>query len=212
MRRSLDLSMTDRVRLSSDEAVAELRADLLRASYRRGTFELPNGVTSRGYFEKYRFVTRPAILRRLGRFLADLVPATTDRLAAPAIGASLLGAAVSLETGLPLAVVRTGSDRDRPGTNRIEGGLHRGERLTLVEDVVVTGTRAATAVDELRRAGAVVTTVLSVIDGLSGAADRFDDVAYRPLMTVRDLGLSEDVFDVSGPARRTRAGGRDDAT
>lgn len=212
MRRSLDLSTTDRVRLSGDEALAELRADLLRTAYRRGSFELAPGVTSRGYFEKYRFVTRPAILRRLGRFLAELVPATTDRLAAPAIGASLLGTAVSLETGLPLAIVRTGGDRDETGTSRIEGGLHGGERVTLIEDVVVTGTRAATAVAALRGAGAVVTTVLSVIDGVSGAEDRLEDVSYRPLMTVRDLGLPDDVFDVSGPASGPRDGAEEDGT
>lgn len=197
MRRRLDLTKEDRVRLSPEDALAELRADLMRTSYRRGAHELPHGVTSRGYFEKYRFVTRPAILRRLGRFLADLVPPTTDRLAAPALGACLLGTAVSLETGLPLAVVRASDDRGHPGTNRIEGGLYGGERMTLIEDVVVTGTRAAAAIEQLRAAGAVVTTVLSVIDGLAGAADRFDDVTYRPLMTVRDLGLPDDVFDAS---------------
>ena len=200
MRRPVDLFADDRVRLPREDALRELCGDLLRTSYRPGEYRLAHGVTSSGYFEKYRFVTRPAILQRLGRFLAELVPPTTDRLAAPTLGAAIIGAAVSLETGLPFAVVRTGPEEDRPGTQRIEGGLYGGERVTLIEDVVVTGTRAAAAVAELRAAGAVVTTVVSVIDGLSGAADRLVDLEYRPLLTVRDVGLPEDVFQAS-PAR-----------
>lgn len=207
MRRPVDLFAEDRVRLPREDALRELCGDLLRTSYQPGEYRLPNGVTSSGYFQKYRFITRPGILQRLGRFLAELVPPTTDRLAAPSLGAALIGAAVSLETGLPFAVVRTGPDEGRPGIQRIEGGLYGGERVTLIEDVVVTGTRAASAVAELRAAGAVVTTVVSVIDGLSGAADRFADLEYRPLLTVRDVGLPEDVFraaeamseDVVGP-------------
>lgn len=206
MRRPVDLFAEDRVRLPREEALRELCGDLLRTSYQPGEYRLPNGVTSSGYFQKYRFVTRPGILQRLGRFLAELVPPTTDRLAAPTLGAALIGAAVSLETGLPFVVVRTGPDEGRPGTDRIEGGLYGGERVTLIEDVVVTGTRAATAVAELRAAGAVVTTVVSVIDGLSGAKDRFADLEYRPLLTVRDVGLPEDVFRATDPSPGAVAG------
>lgn len=197
MRRHVDLSAEARVRLAREQAVEELRADLLRTSYRAGRHDLDDGTVAGGYFDKYRFGTNPALLRRLGRFLGELVPPTTNRLAAPALGAALIGVSVSLETGLPCAVVRTGVDARRSGVRPVEGGLNRGEVVALVEDVVVSGSRATRAIEQLRAEGAVVTTVISVIDGMAVATNALPDVEYRSLFTVEDLGLPANLFRMS---------------
>jgi hypothetical protein len=98
MRQPLDLLAESRIRVPNVAALAELRADIMRVAYLRGDFELSRGLRRNYYFDKYAFQTRPAILRRLGRFLAELVPHETDRLAAPALGAVALGTAVSIRT------------------------------------------------------------------------------------------------------------------
>lgn len=178
----LDIFEADRVRLSEDDALAELRADLLRASYQPGTVLLDSGVEQSYYFDKYLMVSRPAILRRLSRFMAARVPAETDRLAAPTLGAVALGTAVSLEAGLPLAVVRTSWDAEHRG-RPVEGGLHQGETVVLIEDVVVTASRAMGAVQRLREAGAQVTDVIAAVDCEHGADQRLQaaGVGYWPL-------------------------------
>jgi orotate phosphoribosyltransferase len=179
---SLNLFDTNRVRLTEAEALNELRDDLHRASYRPGDVRLDSGVEQPYFFDKYLIVSRPSILRRLSRFLAARVPASTDRVAAPTLGALAIGTAVSLETGLPLAVVRTqwdDSHRGRP----VEGGLHQGETVAVIEDIVVTGSRALQAVERLREAGAQVTAVLAAVDCERGADLRLESagVAYQPL-------------------------------
>ena len=68
MRRNLDLLTERRVRLPRSEALAELRADIVRAAYVEGDFVLADGLRTNYYFDKYLFETRPAILRRLGHF------------------------------------------------------------------------------------------------------------------------------------------------
>ena len=83
-----------------------LSRDLVTASYLKGDFVLRSGKRSNRYFDKFLFETDPELLRRLGKQLATLVPLTTQRLAAPELGAVLLGGAVSMETGLPLVLVR----------------------------------------------------------------------------------------------------------
>src|SRR5919202_4520866 len=110
MRRRLDLLADRRVRLPHDEALEELRADIVRAAYVEGDFVLTGGLRRSYYFDKYLFETRPAILRRLWLLLADLVPRDTDRLAAPVLGAVALGTAVSLEA---LDVRDVDSERQR---------------------------------------------------------------------------------------------------
>ena len=79
----------------------DIGRDLVKASYLKGDFVLRSGRRSNRYFDKFLFETEPALLKRLGKHLAELVPKATQRLAAPELGAVLLGGAVSMETGLP---------------------------------------------------------------------------------------------------------------
>lgn len=178
----------DRVRLSEDDSLAELREDILRASFQSGAVQLESGVEQPYFFEKYLIVARPTILRRLARFLAARVPTGTDRIAAPTLGAVAIGTAVSLETGLPLAIVRSDDPGGR-GRRSVEGGLHPGEVVVLIEDVIVTGQRALKAVNTLRAAGVSVTTVVSVIDCERGAAELFsrEGLRYLPLFQTPTL-------------------------
>lgn len=182
VRKDLRFADEDRVRLSDEATLAELREDIVRASFQRGTVSLDSGVEQPYFFEKYLIVAKPMILRRLARFLAARIPAGTDRVAAPTLGAVAIGTAVSLESGLPLAIVRS-SLTEKPRGRAVEGGLHPGEMVVLIEDVVVTGQRALRAVAELRAEGVEVTGVLSVVDCDRGAADRFaaDGLSYDPL-------------------------------
>jgi len=189
MRRSLDLLSERRVSLPRDEALAELRADIVRAAYIEGDFVFASGLRRSYYFDKYLFETRPAILRRLGRFLAELVPRETERLAAPALGAVALGTALSLELGLPLVIVRPDAE---PGSPRsVEGELYADENVMLVEDVVVTGGRAMRAISRIENAGARARHVVAVLDRREGAAASFEEasIGYSHLFVPEDLGV-----------------------
>jgi orotate phosphoribosyltransferase len=160
------------------------------AAYLRGDFLLSSGQRSSYYFDKYLFETKPAILRRLGVFLGDLVPAGTDRLAAPELGAILLGGAVSLERDLPMVVVKKEA-KDYATGNVIEGELHAGDRVTVIEDVVTTGTQAIRAAEQVRLAGGAVEAVVVVLDREEGGEERMRDAGlrYLPLFRKRDLEL-----------------------
>jgi orotate phosphoribosyltransferase len=189
MRRQIDLLADRRVSLPRDESLAELRADIVRAAYVEGDFVLSSGLRSDYYFDKYLFETRPAILRRLGRFLADLVPQNTDRLAAPALGTVALGTAISLELGLPLVIVR--SDASSAPHRAVEGELYANEEITLIEDVVVTGGRAMRAASHVADLGAQVRNIVAVLDRGEGGAERFEEasIGYKYLFTPDELGI-----------------------
>jgi orotate phosphoribosyltransferase len=189
MRREIDLLSEHRLRLPREESLAELRADLVRAAYVEGDFVFSGGLRRDYYFDKYLFETRPAILRRLARFLAELVPEDAERLAAPALGAVALGTAISLELGLPLVIVRP---EQEPGSLRaIEGELYAEESVTLIEDVVVTGGRALRAVSRVRAMGAHTRHVVAVLDRQEGANGRLieESLGYSYLFTPGDLGI-----------------------
>ncbi|MFI5911841.1 orotate phosphoribosyltransferase [Dactylosporangium sp. NPDC051541] len=156
-----------------DDRRRELGQDIMAAAYLRGDFVLRSGARSSYYFDKYLFETKPTIMRRLAEFLARRVPGDVARLAGPELGAVALAAAVSLETGLPFVIVRKQVKQYATGS-AIEGELHPGERVLIIEDVVSSGGEALAAAQKLRAAGVTVVGVLAVIDRQSGGGENIN--------------------------------------
>jgi orotate phosphoribosyltransferase len=170
---------------------AELRAALKEHAYLEGDFVLRSGKRSTTYFDKYRFETRPELLRAISERIAREVRAhepEAARLAGPELGAVALVAATSLETGLPFLIVRKETKEYGTG-NRLEGVFEQGEAVCLVEDVVTSGGAAISAVQAIREAGLICRTAVCVVDREEGGADELarHAVRLRPLFTAADV-------------------------
>src|SRR5262252_2519249 len=112
---------------------SELRRALKQHAYLEGDFVLRSGRRSKYYLDKYRFETRPDLLRALGERLAAQIrehePGAV-RIAGPELGAVALAAAASLESGLPFLIVRK-ETKDYGTSNRLEGVFEEGECVCL---------------------------------------------------------------------------------
>ena len=168
-----------------------LAAALREHAYLEGDFVLRSGRRSRYYLDKYRFETRPDLLRALGEELAAAVSdhaPDAARIAGPELGAVALAAAASLSGGVPFLIVR--KEAKSYGTeNRLEGAFEPGEEVCLVEDVVTSGGAAVGAVEALREAGLVCRTAVCVVDREEGGADALARHAVRlwPLFRASEL-------------------------
>ncbi|MQA02477.1 MAG: orotate phosphoribosyltransferase [Streptosporangiales bacterium] len=173
----------------------ELARDLVAAAYLRGAFVLSSGQPSRYYIDKYLFATKPTVLRRLASLLAERVP-DVDRIAGPELGAVPITAVLSLETGVPFVIVRDARKAYGPSA-AIEGELHAGERVLLVEDVVSTAAQALTAAAALAEAGATVAGVLAVVDREQGGAEAVTaaGLSFDALFRLSELPLPEELED-----------------
>jgi orotate phosphoribosyltransferase len=162
-------------------AADPLADSLVEHAYLEGDFLLRSGKRSRYYLDKYRFETRPELLRPLGERLAAAVaehaPDAT-RLAAPELGAVALATAASLESGLPFLIVRKAAKEYGTG-NRLEGPFDEGECVCLVEDVVTSGGALLDSIAAVREAGLVVHTAVCVVDREEGGADALARHAVR---------------------------------
>jgi orotate phosphoribosyltransferase len=154
--------------------------DLIRrmvdASELHGEFVLSSGRTSTVYFDKFRFLTRPDLLADVAAAVADRIAPDTGLLGAPEGAAMLLVAAVSLRTGLPVAVVR--KEAKPYGTRvQVEGEVAPGAITTLIEDVSTTGHQVRRAAEVLAEAGADVRRIVLAID--RGGADHLREARYE---------------------------------
>jgi orotate phosphoribosyltransferase len=154
----------------------DLVGRMVRASELHGEFELSSGQRSTVYFDKFRFLTRPDLLRDVAAAAADLLAPGTQLLGAPEGAAMLLAAAVSLHTDLPVAVVR--KQPKEYGTRRqVEGDVSPGAIATLLEDVSTTGGQVRRAAEVLADAGAHVRRIVLAID--RGGADHLREAGYE---------------------------------
>lgn len=168
--------------MSADPS-AGLADRLLRASELHGDFVLSSGRRSSVYFDKFRFLADPALLRELAVAVAELVPKDATHLAAPEGAATLLLAAVALETGLPLSVIR----REAKGYGtmaQVEGYAPKGARVALIEDVSTTGTQVLAAARAIEECEAKVAVIVLALD--RGGADALTEAGY-PVRSVVSL-------------------------
>lgn len=178
---------------------AALARSIAQASLLRGNFTLRSGRTSTYYLDKYLFSTRPEVLGPLSVLFADrirevqqAISAPIQRLAGAELGGIPLVTATSLVTGLPCLFIRN-KKKDYGTAKQLEGALHAGERVVLLEDVATTGGQALEAVEVLRGLGASVEAIIATIDRLEGARENVEKAGLRfeALFTKRDLGIDE---------------------
>jgi orotate phosphoribosyltransferase len=181
--------MTVSTRAMSDD---ELRGAIKEHAFLEGEFVLRSGKTSRYYLDKYRFETRPDLLRaigeRLGAQIREHAPEAT-LIAGPELGAIALAAAASLASDLPFLLVRKAA-KDYGTNKRIEGAYEPGACVCLVEDIVTTAGALVSAVEAVREAGLVCRTAICVVDREEGGVDELARHAVR----LRSLFRASDVL------------------
>jgi orotate phosphoribosyltransferase len=153
-----------------------------------GQFTLRSGATSTEYFDKYLFEADPKLLKAIAEAMVPLVPSGIDALAGLEMGGIPIATMLSQLTGLPLLFVRKKA-KDYGTCKIAEGGLVRGRRMLMVEDVVTSGGAILDAAKALRDEGAVLGPVVCVIDRESGGPANLakSDLILTSLFTMSEL-------------------------
>lgn len=108
-----------------------------------------------------------------------------DVIAGVATGGIAQGALVAQELGKPFVYVRSES-KSHGLTNQIEGEIHAGQTVVVIEDLVSTGKSSLIAVKALREKGCVVKGMAAIFTyGLQVAADNFTNENVE-LVTLTD--------------------------
>ena len=175
----------------------DLAKRIADAALLRGEFTLRSGRTSKYYLDKYLFTTQPDILEALGQMFAERIKALpgvkADRLAGTELGGIPLVSAAAIATGLPSILIR--NQKKGYGTaKQLEGAIHEGDQVVLLEDIATTGGQVLEAGQLLRDEFKVhVPAIIATIDREEGARENIEAAGFvfDALFTKSDLGIDE---------------------
>jgi orotate phosphoribosyltransferase len=186
----------------NSELVSYKREELIellkRDALRRGTFTLASGRTSHYYVDGRKVTLSAQGAAMVG---AGVLAQLRDVGGVAAVGGLTMGADPIVGATLALApsaglghlrgfLVRKEAKTHGTG-NLIEGPLEPGSTVAIVDDVATTGGSSIQAVQAVEAIGCKVALVVVVLDRLEGAQAAFAarGLPFRPLLTIRDLGV-----------------------
>ena len=170
-------------------------------SFQRGQFRLASGEIS-DYFIDGKMTE---VYSEGAYLIGEVLYEWTKDVGIDAIGGLQVGA-VPLGTAAVISYHHRGQTMEgfwvreevkSHGTQkRVEGGLRKGARVAIVDDVITKGGSALKAIEAVREFGCEIVLVLALVDRLRGAEELFRQNGidnYRAVFTIRDFGVDADV-------------------
>jgi orotate phosphoribosyltransferase len=180
--------------VTSDHARSRLLELFKARAVAFGDFTLASGQKSKFYINSKKALFHGEAIALLGEQLYD---ATRD-LDIQAIGGLEIGA-IPMATAAVLRYHQAGktlegffvrkTTKDHGSQERLEGRVNAGDRVAIVDDVLTTGESVVQAIEAVEARGATVARIVCIVDRLQGARERLANHDFRPLFTIRDLGI-----------------------
>jgi len=161
-----------------------------------GTFTLASGRTAHYYLDCRQVTLDGRAANLIAQGLIDAMSADLpDAVGGMAIGADPITAAVitcASQRGIAMRGFIVRKEAKQHGRQQlVEGPVHPGDRVIIVEDVVTTGGSALLAIEHAESHGLKVIGVMAVVDRLEGGRAAFEARGYplTTLFSVRDFGI-----------------------
>jgi len=145
-------------------------------------FTWASGWKSPIYCDNRKTLSYPQVRTYIRQEFTKIINETygdVDVIAGVATGAIANGALVAEELGKPFVYVRP--DKKSHGMkNQVEGAIHEGQTVVVVEDLISTGGSSLKAVEALRAAGCEVKGMVAIFTyGFKVAENNFKDAKVR---------------------------------
>ncbi|MCV0412047.1 orotate phosphoribosyltransferase [Nitrosarchaeum sp.] len=148
-----------------------------------GDFTLASGKKS-SYYVDLRLVSsyphqfRTMVKKLQNNIAEDIGLDSFDSLVSVPTGGLIIASALAIETVKPLIYVRS-KPKDYGTTKSVEGQIHKGMRVVMIDDVATTGGSVVNAIKSLKDASITIEDVYVIVNRMEGADEALKELGVK---------------------------------
>lgn len=160
-----------------------------------GNYMQASGATFSYYIDLRRIISNPQIFHQvLYAYAKILTSLTFDRIAGIPYGSLPTATGLSLLLHHPMIYPR--KEVKAHGTRRlIEGNYQQGEKVVVVDDILISGKSAIEGAEKLQSAGLVVEDIVVLIDHEEGVKDKLKAKGYNAYSVLTISEITQTLYE-----------------
>ena len=175
-----------------------------------GEYVQASGATFSYYIDLRKIISNPQIFDRVLTAYGDIVRELEfDRIAGIPYGALPTATGLALNLQRPMIFPR--KEVKAHGTRRlIEGEFNPGEKVVVIDDILISGKSVMEGADKLKSAGLQIDDIVVFIDHEGGVKDRLADNGYRAHSVLSISEITDTLYEAGRIDRQQYAAFKDD--
>ena len=160
-----------------------------------GEFTLASGKKSSYYVDLRLIPSYPHEFRKMVKYLQNQIAEKVgldnfDSIVSVPTGGLVIASALAIETVKPLIYVRS-KPKDYGTSKLVEGKIHEGMEVVMIDDVATTGGSVANAIVSLKDEKISVKDAFIIVDRLEGATEAFLKLGIKMHSILNILQITE---------------------
>jgi orotate phosphoribosyltransferase len=164
-----------------------------------GDFTLASGKHSSYYVDLRLVPSYPIEFRKMVKYLEnqigeDIGLDNFDSIVSVPTGGLVIASALAIETVKPLIYVRS-KPKDYGTSKSVEGKIHDGMKVVMIDDVATTGGSVVNAIKSLKEVNIPVKDAYVIVNRMEGADEALLELGVKMHSILNILQISETLFE-----------------
>ena len=148
-----------------------------------GDFTLASGKKSSYYIDLRLIPSYPHQFRKMIKYLQSNITDSIglnsfDSLVSVPTGGLVIASALAIETVKPLIYVRS-KPKDYGTSKSVEGQIHQGMKVVMIDDVATTGGSVVNAIKSLKEANITIEDAYVIVNRMEGADEALKELGVK---------------------------------
>jgi len=164
-----------------------------------GDFTLASGKKSSYYVDLRLVPSYPHEFRKMVKYLENDIAQNIgldefDSIVSVPTGGLVIASALAMETVKPLIYVRS-KPKDYGTSKSVEGKIHDGMKVLMIDDVATTGGSVVNAIKSLKESNISIKDAYVIVDRMEGAGNAFSELGVKIHSILNILEITESLYE-----------------
>ncbi|QMU54356.1 MAG: orotate phosphoribosyltransferase [Nitrosopumilus sp.] len=164
-----------------------------------GDFTLASGKKSPYYVDLRLVPSHPIEFRKMVKYLENEITQDIglndfDSIVSVPTGGLIIASALAIETVKPLIYVRS-KPKDYGTSKSVEGEIHEGMHVVMIDDVATTGGSVVNAIKSLNKANISIKDAYVIVNRMEGADEALLELGVKMHSVLNILQITEALYE-----------------